>query len=416
MRIAGLTDYQIAARTFEMLGVDADDGVAAAHGRPVRGAAARRACRARQGRVLPNVREILEHLRGRADVRSYLLTGNTRGGRAGEADALRPVRTSFPTARSPRTRASGRRSPRRALELARRGGAGRRRPACSSSATRRTTSSAPTPSARGRSPWRPAATRVEELRGARPWRVFDELPPPDEFVRLIDEPRRATGRRAQPRSHEARHSPASRALARDAAGCGAGITPGSTPIPTGGRRSRPSRRCGSRRGSAAQGGPRVLMATRDRLLRARGHARERARRGADVPRRRGARAALRRRADRVRRVRGVALSRTSRRSSRTGRARDLCRDCPWPAERVYAAARAEGPSLQRLADAGGPRRGARASPPTMPRRRHPGLHAATAWPSASTPRRRAAVLRHRLARRRAARRGRCCAATSSRRC
>src|SRR5581483_314582 len=34
----------------------------------------------KQGRVLPNVREILDALRPRADVRSYLLTGNTRNG------------------------------------------------------------------------------------------------------------------------------------------------------------------------------------------------------------------------------------------------------------------------------------------------------------------------------------------------
>jgi phosphoglycolate phosphatase-like HAD superfamily hydrolase len=34
----------------------------------------------RQGRVLPNVREVLEDLDGRDDVRSYLLTGNTPAG------------------------------------------------------------------------------------------------------------------------------------------------------------------------------------------------------------------------------------------------------------------------------------------------------------------------------------------------
>ena len=32
---------------------------------------------------------------------------------------------------------------------------------------------------------------VEELEAHRPWRVFNELPPPDEFLRLIDERRRA---------------------------------------------------------------------------------------------------------------------------------------------------------------------------------------------------------------------------------
>lgn len=36
----------------------------------------------REGRVLPNVREVLEHLRGEPDVRSHLLTGNTRAGAA----------------------------------------------------------------------------------------------------------------------------------------------------------------------------------------------------------------------------------------------------------------------------------------------------------------------------------------------
>ena len=41
----------------------------------------RRACRASTGHVLPNVREILETAcAGATDVRSYLLTGNTRGG------------------------------------------------------------------------------------------------------------------------------------------------------------------------------------------------------------------------------------------------------------------------------------------------------------------------------------------------
>ncbi len=79
IRVPGLTDYQIAVKTFEQLGFVADE------------ATLRRMVRRyedllpstlplKHGRVLPNVREILEALRDRTDVRSYLLTGNTRGG------------------------------------------------------------------------------------------------------------------------------------------------------------------------------------------------------------------------------------------------------------------------------------------------------------------------------------------------
>jgi phosphoglycolate phosphatase-like HAD superfamily hydrolase len=79
MRIAGLTDYQIAQRTFETLGVEIDDAFlhrfVDRYGELLPSSLPRR-----QGRVLPNVREILEHLSGRQDVRSYLLTGNTRAG------------------------------------------------------------------------------------------------------------------------------------------------------------------------------------------------------------------------------------------------------------------------------------------------------------------------------------------------
>ena len=79
IRVPGLTDYQIAVRTFDMLGVRTTDDLLK-----------RMVTRyenllpstlpLKQGRVLPNVREILEALRPRHDVRSYLLTGNTRAG------------------------------------------------------------------------------------------------------------------------------------------------------------------------------------------------------------------------------------------------------------------------------------------------------------------------------------------------
>jgi len=79
IRIPGLTDYQIAVRTFEQLGIDAD---IATIGKMV----ARyesllpEYLPQRTGHVMPNVQEILEATRRLDTVRSYLLTGNTRGG------------------------------------------------------------------------------------------------------------------------------------------------------------------------------------------------------------------------------------------------------------------------------------------------------------------------------------------------
>ncbi len=93
-----------------MLGIEADDETLRPHGPALRGGTAGDAAAQAAASCCRHVREILEHLRGADDVRSYLLTGNTRGGATGEADALRPVRSTFPTARSPRTRASAPRS------------------------------------------------------------------------------------------------------------------------------------------------------------------------------------------------------------------------------------------------------------------------------------------------------------------
>ena len=79
IRIPGLTDYQIAARTFELLGVDAD--TATLHRMVARyESLLPEYLPQRKGQVMPNVREILDATRGRTDIRSYLLTGNTRGG------------------------------------------------------------------------------------------------------------------------------------------------------------------------------------------------------------------------------------------------------------------------------------------------------------------------------------------------
>lgn len=190
VRIAGLTDYQIAVKTFELLGVEPDESLVRRlvdrYGQLLPQSLPRK-----QGRVMPNVREILEHLRGRTDVRSYLLTGNTRAG----ADAklthygLKRYLVEGAFAEDAGERAS---IACRALELARRlGPVGDDRVfvigdtphdvTCAEAISARTIAVAT------------GGYSLEELQACRPWRAFSELPPPDEFVRLLDEARDEVG-------------------------------------------------------------------------------------------------------------------------------------------------------------------------------------------------------------------------------
>ncbi len=184
VRIAGLTDFQIAARTFELLGLEADD------------ATLRRMVRRyeellpemlpqRKGRVLPNVREILDHLRTRDDVRSYLLTGNTRGGAAAKLthydlmhffsdgafaeDTL--ARATIAARAMARASQDGPISPDRTFVL----GDTPHDIACANAIDVRTIAVAT------------GGYSVEELEAHRPWRVFAELPPVEAFVQLLDE-------------------------------------------------------------------------------------------------------------------------------------------------------------------------------------------------------------------------------------
>jgi phosphoglycolate phosphatase-like HAD superfamily hydrolase len=185
-RIAGLTDYQIAVRTFEMLGVDVTDDT-------IRRMVKRYeellpdALPLKKGRVLPNVREILEQLKIRDDVRSYLLTGNTRGGARAKLTHYDLFKY-FPDgafAEDPSERAV---IAARALDLARRAGPINDRAVfvvgdtphdihCANAIGARTVAVAT------------GGYSVAELQSHEPWRVFPELPPADEFVRLIDEAR-----------------------------------------------------------------------------------------------------------------------------------------------------------------------------------------------------------------------------------
>ena len=183
IRVPGLTDFQIAVRTFELLEFQADD------------ATLRRMVRryeellpstlpSKQGRVLPHVREILETLQGRDDVRSYLLTGNTRGGATAKLSHYDLLHF-FPDGAFAED--SGDRSTiaHRAVALAHASGAV---PGdalfvigdtphdieCARAIDARTIAVAT------------GGYALEELASHAPWKVCAELPSPEEFVRLID--------------------------------------------------------------------------------------------------------------------------------------------------------------------------------------------------------------------------------------
>jgi phosphoglycolate phosphatase len=76
---AGLTDVEIARRLGASYGIDQQKAESLLHSYERR---LPESLGRRTGTVLPNVRAILERLRGRTDVYSGLLTGNTRAGAA----------------------------------------------------------------------------------------------------------------------------------------------------------------------------------------------------------------------------------------------------------------------------------------------------------------------------------------------
>jgi phosphoglycolate phosphatase len=183
MRIPGMTDYQIAARTFEMLGLERTEELTHQLVRRYEALLPTSLPR-RTGHVLKNVREVLEHLRTRSDVRSYLLTGNTRGGARAKLTHYGLI-DFFPAgafAEDTRERST---IAERAMILAREAGPLAADDAfvigdtphdieCANAIGVRTIAVAT------------GGYSVEELREHRPWRVFEEMPPPEAFVRLID--------------------------------------------------------------------------------------------------------------------------------------------------------------------------------------------------------------------------------------
>lgn len=186
-RVAGLTDYQIAVRTFEMLEVDADEST-------IRRMVSRyeellpTELPKKQGHVMPNVRDILERMREEPDVHLYLLTGNTPGGARAKLTHydLFKYFEGGAFAEDAGDRAS---IAARALRLARGLAPVGEQGAFVIGDTPHDIECANAIGARTIAVATGGYSR-EELMAHRPWRVFDVLPPADEFARLIREPYR----------------------------------------------------------------------------------------------------------------------------------------------------------------------------------------------------------------------------------
>jgi len=183
MRIPGMTDYQIAVRTLETLGLPADDGLLERLVRRYEALLPTSLPR-KVGHVLPNVRPILECLALRDDVRSYLLTGNTRGGAHAKLTHY-GLWSFFPDGAFAEDANERSTIARRAMQLVRRSGPLSENDAfvigdtphdidCANAIGVRTIAVAT------------GGYSVGELRAHAPWRLFDELPPVDDFVRLIE--------------------------------------------------------------------------------------------------------------------------------------------------------------------------------------------------------------------------------------
>jgi len=182
IRIPGLTDYQIAVRTFEQLGIDADmEMLHRMVGRYE--SLLSEYLPQRKGQVMPNVREILEATAPLADVHSYLLTGNTRGGAKAKLTHYGLVHYFADGAFA---QDAGERSSIavRALELARNAG-----PIADESifVIGDTPHDIECANAIGAKTIAVSTGgySFEELQAHHPWRVMRELPPVDEFLQLV---------------------------------------------------------------------------------------------------------------------------------------------------------------------------------------------------------------------------------------
>jgi phosphoglycolate phosphatase-like HAD superfamily hydrolase len=183
VRIAGLTDYQIAVKTFKSLGIEVDPDLLEALVRRY-GELLPASLPRRKGTVLPNVREILEALHGRPDICSYLLTGNTRAGARAKLTYYDLIRY-FPDGAFAEDSGDRVSIASRAMELVRRAGSVAHAEVFVIGDTPHDIHAATAIQARTIA----VATggySVEELQQHHPWRVFAQLPPPEEFAGLLE--------------------------------------------------------------------------------------------------------------------------------------------------------------------------------------------------------------------------------------
>lgn len=191
IRTAGFTDYQIAVKAFDALGLEPAPASVEQLVRRYEELLPSSLPK-RQGRVLDNVREILEHLeRECPDVRSYLLTGNTRAGARAKLTYFGLARFFLDGAFAEDATARATIAT-RALGLARTLGpvtdAGLivigdtpHDVECARAIGAKTIAVAT------------GGYSIEELMMHDPWRVFETLPPPSAFVRLLEDAREPLG-------------------------------------------------------------------------------------------------------------------------------------------------------------------------------------------------------------------------------
>jgi len=182
LRIPGMTDYQIAIRTFEQLGIDPD--MEAIHRMVARyESLLPEYLPQRQGQVMPNVRDILDATAAMDEVRSYLLTGNTRGGAKAKLThyGLFDYFADGAFAQDACERST---IAVRALELARRAG-----PVADESifVIGDTPHDIECATAIGAKTIAVSTGgySLEELQAHHPWRVMTQLPPVDQFLQMI---------------------------------------------------------------------------------------------------------------------------------------------------------------------------------------------------------------------------------------
>lgn len=195
---AGLTDYQIAVRLLESLDLAADVERVEALVRRYEALLPSNLPK-RNGRVLPGVLEILDAARNRStEVRSYLLTGNTRGGARAKLTHYGLVEY-FSDGAFAEDAADRSSIAMRALELARRSGPVHEERLfvigdtphdihCARAIAARTIAVATGPYS------------VEQLAAEGAWQALPQLPAPEEFFALVGHPSAMPGRRPRTRA------------------------------------------------------------------------------------------------------------------------------------------------------------------------------------------------------------------------